>query len=227
LLVSLQSVLLGVDEAGQYLLACGQELVLGHARGRAVDLPFLANVPLRHARFELRQSFLGGAAWKVCALSDEPIRRNEEALPAGGADLRDGDRLEFAPNLELLFQLPDQSSSSALLSVRRGADCAGATRIVLVAPGAGGRIRIGSAVQRHVRVPNFGGDCEVVWNGAALEFASKLGVSLPAGGAHDSQSVAFPPRERCDLAIGRASGGRPPLWLSLEPLLYEEGLSTD
>jgi len=224
--VSTHSALLGIDEAGQHLLACGNELVLGHARGRGIDLPFLANLPPRHACFQLRQSFSGGAGWHLVPLSQELVRRNGRPLGPAGALLCDQDQLEFASNLELSFHLPDPSTSSALLVVRRGPECAGADRVLLVAPGLGGRVRLGATAQRHVRVPNLDGECELSWNGAELELHSALGVAVRAAQAFGESSarcvLPFPPRARTDLALGATRGPRPALWLTLEPLLVED-----
>ncbi|TAJ20685.1 MAG: hypothetical protein EPO68_05975 [Planctomycetota bacterium] len=224
--MSTHSALLGVDEAGQHLLACGNELVLGHARGRDIDLPFLANLPPRHACFQLRQSFLGGAEWHIVPLSDEPVLRNGRAVERRGAQLRDHDHLELATNLELSFHLPDPSTSSALLIVRRGPDCAGANRLLLVAPGPGGRVRVGATPQRHVRVPNLRGDCALAWNGEELELASELGIALRGAErlqeARAQCALPFPPRARTDLALGASAGAQPALWLTLEPLLHDE-----
>jgi hypothetical protein len=223
--VSTHSALLGVDEAGQYLLACGNEFVLGHARGRGIDLPFLANLPPRHACFQLRQSFLGGAEWQLVPLSDERVLHNGRALGPQGAPLRDQDHLELATNLELSFHLPDPSTSSALLVVRRGPDCAGASRLILVAPGAGGRVRVGATAQRHVRVPNLRGECALTWDGNELALASELGIALSGSERQEARAqcvLPFPPRERTDLALGAGAGARPALWLTLEPLLSDE-----
>jgi hypothetical protein len=209
--------LLTVDDAGDYLLCAGREVVLGHARGGGADLPVLADVGPRHARFVLCASLAGGEEWRLQPLGTERVFRNAEPVSTETV-LADGDALRLGKNLEVDLALPDPASASAVLTFRRGVDCLGAAHVILVAPGPGGRIRLGAAARRHVRVPNLLTGAELVLEGERLVVVSEAGVSRGPGVRAGSLQLAFPPRDRVDVLVGpRPADGRPPFSFSLAP----------
>ena len=143
-------------------------------------------------------------------------------MGAEGRRLAPGESVRLGENLELRLRLPDPSSASVVLELQRGAECAGARQIVLLARGAGGRVRIGSALAHHVRVPGLAFELELEWNGAYL----RLRCEEPLAGAveGESGSVPFPPPARLALTCGKARGSHPPFGLSFEPVeRYEPG----
>ena len=97
-----------------------------------------------------------------------------------------------------------------------------ARRILLLAPGPGGRVRIGATMRDHVRVPGLDFDLVLEWRGSEIELASEL----PFEGALQGERgrLLFPPREQLALTCGKPRGSRPPFCLSLEPVYRERGL---
>ena len=96
--------------------------------------------------------------------------------------------------------------------------------MLLFAPGAGGRIRIGAGATHQVRVANL--EFEVCLQlelvGALVELvltSEQLLTNTLTGATGQSVRLPFPPRERIQLSVGAARGSRPPFGLSLEPVL--------
>jgi hypothetical protein len=212
-----QRALLSVDDAGDYLLCAGRELSLGHARAGLADLPVLADVGPLHARFHLRSSFGSGESWCLEPVARERVYRNAEPLQAAAA-LADGDDLRLGKNLELVFQAPDPASATAVLALGRGADCLGASHVVLFAAGAGGRLRLGAAAGRHVRVPNLIVGADLMLFQRRLWIASEAGVAVAGSASAETLGMPFPPDARVDVRIGKGEHGRAPFSFSLLPL---------
>jgi hypothetical protein len=208
--------LLSVDGAGQYLLCAGERLTLGHLRAGKAELGFLADVGALHAVLTRAESLQAGSGWHLAPLGDELVRVDGEPLARVGRRLVAGARVRLGENLELRYSLPDPASASALLELLHGAECAGARRVVLLAPGAGGRVRIGSAAAHHVRVPGLDLALELEWRGAELGVAS----DEPLRGAFEGRrgALPFPPLVRLAVNAAAARGSRPPFALSLEPI---------
>ena len=204
--------LLSVDDAGQCLLAAGTHLVLGHVRAARADLLFLADVGACHAELVRAESLRGGPSWSIAALGEERVEVGGERVSRRA--LRAGDVVRLAPNLAFRFALPDPSSASPLLELLGGAECAGARRIVPLAEGAGGRLRIGAAELRHVRVANLAYEIQVEKHGARLTVRCSVPGEEEPERVHE---LAFPPAGRVDLSCGAARGSRPPFTLSFEP----------
>ena len=213
--------LLTVDDAGQYLVVVASAVVIGHARTGLCDLPFLADVGSRHARLSRRETLHGGATWRVEPLEGETVLVNGRPARAP-ARLIDGDVVQLGANLTFRFGVPDPASSSAVLDLLHGAECLGAGHALLVAEGDEGRVRIGAAAQRHVRVPNLLHAVTLVAEGARLLVRCEAGVSDGASAPQGTFALPLPPPQRVDLAVGgprEESGGvRPPFGLSLSPV---------
>ena len=154
-------------------------------------------------------------ALPICVtIADEPV-------PAAGRRLAPGARARLGENLEFRLELPGPSSASAVLELQRGVECAGARRIVLLAPGPGGRVGIGPTPCHHVHVPGLDFELSLEWCGEVLELASEL----PFEGALTGERgrVPFPPPGRLALSCGKPRGSRPPFGLSFEPVYRERG----
>jgi len=211
---------LTVDDAGQFLVACGTEFVLGHIHGGRADLPFLADVGAEHARLECFQSLRSGPGWRIVPLAGERVTRGGEPVPPEGVVLRDGDRLALGRNLGFRFRAPDPASATVLLELVRGAECLGSTRVVLFAEGPGGRLRVGAGGQRHVRVPRLEAELTLTRTGDRLAVASHGGLGrglVPNGAEVHADELALPPTERRDWSVGKASAAGPPVGLSVAP----------
>lgn len=220
--------LLSIDGAGQYLAVSGGHLVLGHERGGAADLAFLADVEARHALLERRDTFRDGVVWTIepCAGASAP--EPKRAVVVNGARITEptrlasGDAVRLAPNLAFRFVLPDPSSQSALLEIEGGVECSGAQRILLFASGEGGRVRIGRERHRHVTVPKLEHEIALVLEESRLRLS--CGEEILGGAASRAEdgpggvSMPVPPPQRIDLAVGRPVGGRPPFGLVIGPV---------
>ena len=207
--------LLFVDEVGTYWVSSKTELVLGHVRGGAADLPFLADVGPRHARLERVESFRGGVVWRVAPLEGESVVVAGEPVSVDGRALVDGDRVELGVNLSFRFRRPDPGSTSAVLELEHGVECRGARGVVLFGEGASGR--------SHLRVGGLDEELELELGPGRLELACVRGVSRRLAAENpadpiDRISVEVPPRERIDLFVGSGADGRPPFALAFQPV---------
>lgn len=213
---------LAVDDGGEFLVAAGERITLGHVRAEFADLPFLADVEREHAHFALHASFHGGDRWRIRAAHERAqlvvrgVRAGAESI-----ELSDGDRVELARNLACIFRAPDPASSSALLELERGAECLGAARVLLLAAGRAGRVRIGSRRARLVPVAGLEHDVAFELAGADVMFACAGG--LACGAVHVAAApgatltVALPERAPVFVTAGARAGAGPPFTLVLGP----------
>jgi hypothetical protein len=204
--------LLSVDGAGQYLLCARERLTLGHLRAARADLGFLADVGAVHAELVRVDSLQDGPGWRIVPCGAERVRVEGQEVTPAGRRLAADERVRLGENLEFRLQQPDPASASVVLELLHGIECAGARRIVLLAPGAGGRVRIGAALSHHVRVAGLAFDLALEWHGSEL----RVRASEPLEGV--PPHLAFPPAERVALRVGAPHGSRPPFGLSLEPV---------
>lgn len=208
--------LLSVDGGGQSLLVARRRLVIGHVRSGRSDLGLLADVGARHAELVPTASLSGGPGWTIVPLDGERVVVAGHPL-AGPRALVDGDRIELGRSALLRFLTPDLTSESVLLALEGRVECQGARRIVLLAPGRGGRVRIGTAAERLLRVANLDLEVELELDDGVLEVRSG---PAPLGPRPErAERVPFPPPHRLDLDCGPPRGSRPPFALSLEPVL--------
>jgi hypothetical protein len=128
-------------------------------------------------------------------------------------------------NLELRLEIPDPASASAVLVLARGAECAGARRIVLMAPGPGGRVRIGASSRHHVRVPGLEFELALEWRADGLELTSELELAGALTGSRGR--LGFPPSERLAFTCGKPRGSRPPFGCAIEPVWRERTGAVD
>lgn len=211
---------LAIDDGGEFLVAAGESLVLGHLRSQRAELRFLADLESEHARLARRESFHGGVEWTL-----EPIGSAEVELAgsrlARAQDLRHGDRVRLGRNLCLCFRQLDAASSSALLELEGQAECEGARRILLLAPGAAGRVRIGSRRGRPIPVPDLDREVTLELEGEALLVRCEGGLrcgasSVPAGPAC-ALRLALPPSSSLFVETGARARPGAPFTLALRP----------
>ncbi len=216
-----QACLLTVDDAGQCLLVAGARLTLGHLRAARADLLFLADVGACHAELVRTDSLHQGPGWSVGALGAERVDVDGIPVGRGGLVLCSGALVRLGENLCFRYELPDPWSSSACLELLRGAECAGARRIVLVGEGGGARVRIGAASSSHVRVPQGASrperEVELVKEGRELLVRAPGFAST--GEVRDGVCrLPYPPSRRVDFTSGERAGSRPPFGFSLSPV---------
>jgi hypothetical protein len=214
--------LLFVDDGGAYLAAVGPKVVVGHSRAHRADLVFLADVAPDHALLRYAgESFHGGATWRLEPLGRAQLSVDGEALPSCGRVLHHGDHVELAPTLGARFLLPDPASSSAVLELDAGTDCAGAGSILLVVPGAAGRIAVGARHHHHVRAPLGEATLELTYDAGRLRLACEQGLR-PFGdvdtGPLRELGLACPPGRSQSFRIGVVEPGARPLSITIAPL---------
>lgn len=222
--------LLAVDDAGEFLVVAGERISLGHLRARDVDLPFLADIAAHHARLELVEDFHAGARWRIAPEPGAVVLLGGRAVGESGALLRDGDDVQLARNLAFRFVAREPGSSSARLELSGGQECLGAPCILLLAPGSGGRARLGASAARLVPVAGLEHEIEIAASvdgeRAALGVRCTAGVSggvsgglAPSGGAGGEPEVrlALPLALSVTLTARARAAGKPPFALMLRP----------
>lgn len=210
--------LLSVDGGGQYLLCAAERLTLGHLRAGRADLVFLADLGPLHALLERADSLQAGPGWRIAPCGGERVLVAGAPVPAEGRRLAGGERVRLGENFEFRLTFPDPASASAVLELLHGVECAGARHILLLAPGAGGRVRIGAALAHHVRVPGLDFELALEWHARELHLESTLPLAGVEPGAR--LGIALPPRARQAFSTLRAPGSRPPFGFSLEPVVF-------
>ena len=208
---------LAVDEGGELYTHTGERLVVGHAHSPGADLPVLADIGPSHALLERRASLRAGPRWFVVPLSRERMRLGSKPVPEEGCELVEGELLSLAPNCALRLSLPDPASSSAVLELLLGAECAGAPRVLLLAGGVAGRVRFGPGPHSHVRVGALSEDVSLVLAGSELVLASGAGLSVDGEPAQPTVELPCPPQRRRWVAVGGRAEGEPPLAIGLAP----------
>jgi hypothetical protein len=208
--------LLSVDDAGQFLVVPGERVSLGHLRSGVADLLFLADVGPVHAHLERTESLSEGPAWSLHPVAGERSFLNDDALTEA-TRLTPGDEVRLGENLCFGILRPDAASHTICLELRRGADCSGAKVVVLFGAGDGGRLRIGAAANRHVRVAGLEHEITLVHREGRLYIQCDAGVQGAAAAGEEGVSLPCPPPQRFDLSIGKPEGSRPPFGLAFEP----------
>jgi len=221
-----QAFVFSVDELGNFLVIGADELVIGHARGAGVDLPFLADVGREHARLVRKLSFRGGISWSIVALRGERVLVGGEPCAEEGTQLANGDLVQLGVNLVFRYAHPDPASTTAVLELERGADCLGTGAIVLLGEGEPGALRLGAGSTCHLRSGILKGELRLTrWpEGLALEgdelerfhaSSSESGQLEPD--AEGRLKLSTPLVGRVDLQIGPATESDPPFGVALSP----------
>lgn len=166
--------LLAVDDAGEFLVAVGDTLRIGHLRAADVDLPFLADVPSHAAVLRLVEDFHAGARWCLAPEHGATLTVNARAIGTAGCALADGDEVRLARNLAFRFVAKERGTSAARLELAGGTECFGAPRVLLLPVGAGGRARIGNNAARTIPV----GDVEHEIELAAQQTGPRASVAV-------------------------------------------------
>ena len=218
---------LAVDDAGESLVAYGNSITIGHSRAGAADLGFLADLDPLHVRLYRTESFHAGLGWRIEPIRKQRIAIGGQLVDSGGAMLADGDEVQLSTNLAFRFRRPDAASGSALLELLHGAECEGASSILLFSPGEAGRIHISSSRGRHLRVPRLGEEIMLWIDGVELVVESRAQLSAsgvdaaiqaPTERGPGGLRVPCPNPGRIDFRVGGGSGSRPPFGFSVRPI---------
>jgi len=215
---------LAVDDGGEFLVASGSSLVLGHSRTRLADLPFLADVAPRHARLSCAESFHGGWVWTLESLAGNAATVDGAVVPPGGTELADGSEVALSQNLRFNVRVPDSASSSVVLELAAGAECSGAQRVLLIGPGPAGRVRIGARAGCTIPVAGLQHEIEMQLDGSRLRLVAPVGMRALGPGqstasvlAEPELALPCPPSVRIDVVLDAPLPGRPPFSLSIRP----------
>ncbi len=205
---------LAVDDAGEFLVVVGESATIGHVRAQDVDLPFLADVAAHHARLDLVEDFHDGARWRIAPESGAQVAVNGRAVGATGSLLSDGDEVRLAPNLAFRFVARDRGSSSARLELSGDSECLGAPRILLFAPGPGGRVRIGASSSRTVPLADLEHEIELAAerseHGARISVRCSVGLAEPALAVSEPEVRIALPLALAVTLTARARGPKKP-----------------
>ena len=208
---------MAVDDGGEFLVVTGSRVTLGHSSVGVADVPVLADVESIHAVLTLSESFHGGTSWSVEPAGASSIHIRGEAL-AGPCTLADGDVVALSDQVSFRFRLPEASSSSALLEWLGGIEADGAARVLLFAPGAAGRLRIGARRARHVPVAGLEYEVTLVLEQDALMLSCEGGVRIGFQGEPDTTGVVpLPLSGRVDVVANARPSRRPPFGITLQP----------
>jgi len=211
--------LLGVDDYGEFLVACGEHLILGHCRNARAALRFLANVEDEHAVLHYAgESFHSGPRWTLERAHGRSVQVNGREIGSSGHELADCDVVQLSSNLAFRVRVPDAASSSAVLELEDGVECEGAVRVLLIGPGEAGRVGIGSRASDHVQVPGLDEEILLEFSGGKLRAVAVAGPDAATGARVPKLEIDCPPRSRTDLELGIA-GRKRPFGLSIRPLL--------
>lgn len=219
---------IAVDDGGEYFAASGESLTIGHLRSPSADLPFLADVELAHARLVLFQSFHEGPSWSIGRAGAASVRVEGFEIGAEARRLAHGETVELAGNLAFRFRAPDPASASAVLDLLSGAECEGARHVLLLAPDAAGRVRIGRGESRHVQVQDLVHDVSLELSGTDLAVRCAGGVRVSGfaspPGAESGLSIPCPPPQLLALSLGARGAGKPPFGITVWPATSDAAL---
>ena len=212
---------LAVDDAGEFLVALGDHLTIGHLRSDGAALRFLADIESEHARLERRESFHGGVEWTIAAIAGAHLLVNGAGFDAEARVLRHGDRIELARNLRFHFRLAELASSSALFDLEGAAECQGARRVVLLGQGPAGRLRIANKRGRAIVVADLEREVVLDLVDGELEVCCDAGVALVGTGPRERRDrvrCALPPAQPICIETWARGPDRPPFALTLRPV---------
>ncbi len=213
---------MSLDDAGSFLVCAGDHALVGHSRAGESDVPILADLRPRHARFVLEPaSFHAGAGWRVEAIGDARVRVGESELASAGHSLQSGERVHLGEHVAVRFEQPDSASLSCTLELDAGVEACGAQRVFLFPAGAEGRLRIGSRSSRHVQTALAGVELELVHDGEHLRIHCATGL-IP------DEAQGTPPRTEFELPLQLSrpvhlrlcmpTPSERPRWISFAPL---------
>jgi hypothetical protein len=203
---------LALDEGGEVMLVVGTSLSLGHATSGQADVPLWGDLGDRVLEFALAESFHGGVHWRMC-VPGEP----------SGPDLGQGEEVSIGPGGGVCLTQPCAASAAGVLELSGNLDAEGARRVLLVPPGSGGSVRMGSTSECHLFWKGMTPESHVELTVCEEEGAFTLhlrcaeGLRIPGGKLETHWSGPFPPRERVEIHLGDPDSAAPPCALCLSP----------
>lgn len=216
--MSVQRFHLAVDDGGEFLVASGDLLQLGHRTAAGVDLGFLAPLRARHGRIERRVTLRDGVQYWLLPDAGAALELAGRALDQPRR-LRHGDAVVLGARVVLRFRLLGLDCASARLSVESSEDCEGAREILLMACGPEGALRIGSRNKHHLAVPELEHEVRLELQPAELRVHCSGGFARSAASLGSTTlDVPLPPSTRTWIEPRARASGKPPFALTLMPL---------
>lgn len=208
----MHATLCSIDDVGDVLVAAFSEarLELGGA-GSPVPvhgLPAGSCIGL-----EARESFKGGVSWLLSSTDEGSIELSDGIF----VDLARAAGSTSGAAVDARVRRPDPASGSLLLELQGAAAASRAARLLLLAPGPGGRVRISGREGSHFGVHGLAHDVSLQLDGGALRWSCE-GGARPAGGDPALEVlVPLPVSSRLDLAFGAAPERLAPFGVAILP----------
>ena len=214
----MRATLCSIDDVGDVLVAAfgGTRLDLGGA-GSQVPIEGLPAGP--RVGLEARESFKGGVGWVLSARDGASTELSDGML----VDLAKAAGSSSGAAVAARVRRPDPASASLLLELQGAAAAGRAARLLLLAPGPGGRVRISGREGAHFGVHGLTHDVCLELEAGALRWsceggAGSAGGAGPAGGEPAPEIlVPLPVSSRLDLAFGAAPERLAPYGVALLP----------
>ena len=187
--------------------------------------------PFRTERFwrtiDFGESFHAGPSWRITCAGRGAVEVQGESVGEAGRIVSDGEVVRLAGNLAFRFQRPDPASASAILELLKGVEAEGAQRVILLAPGESGRVRIGPKASCHIPIAGVEHEIELCLapeiDPTELVVRCDGGVRTletdsPIDPADTERRLPCPPARRIDLVLGARPTQRAPFGLALSPV---------
>ena len=214
----MRATLCSIDDVGDVLVAAfgGTRLDLG---GAGSEVPIEGLPPGPRVGLEARESFKGGVSWLLSSRDGTSTELSDGML----VDLARAAGSSSGAAVAARVRRPDPASASLLLELQGAAAAGRAARLLLLAPGPGGRVRISGREGAHFGVHGLTHDVCLELEAGALRWsceggAGSAGGAGPAGGEPAPEIlVPLPVSSRLDLAFGAAPERLAPYGVALLP----------
>lgn len=206
-----------IDDVGDVLIAAGASITLG-GPGTSVVLRGLG--PGAEVELGLVESFKGGAVWHLTPKGAGPVALEHGTL----IDLARATGSSSSAAMAARVLRPDPASASFALDLVGAATLEGEVRkLLLLAPGRGGRVRLSGRSGTHFGVQGLTHEIHLELEqgpsgGGSLRWSCEGGARLPGGEPAQELSVPLPLPGRVDLTFGAAPERRAPFTVALRPL---------
>ncbi len=203
---------LEIDGVGEFLVVSGSLVTIGHPGGQVADLRILADIDPSHVRLVCSESFHAGPGWRVEPVGEQVIAVRGQPIDPGGAVMHDDDEVQLAGDLTFVFRRLDAASGSAILELLHGAECAGRKRVLLLAPGPFGRVRLGPLSEGYFRTSRLKEEVTLRIEDSSLVVESPAELQVESAQAHlpglfepisGGVRISCPPAARVEILIDR------------------------
>ena len=208
----MRATLCSIDDVGDVLVAAfgGTRLELG---GAGSEVPIDGLPPGPRVGLEARESFKGGVSWLLSSGDGAATELSDGML----VDLARAAGSSSGAAVAARVRRPDPASASLLLELQGAAAAGRAARLLLLAPGPGGRVRISGREGAHFGVHGLTHDVCLELGARALRWSCEGGAGPLGGEPAPEIQVPLPVSSRLDLAFGAAPERLAPYGVALLP----------